>query len=142
MRGEQREICSTAVGSGPERIWRPRGHAHSRLPDEEDGGEGRNNEAQCVPTSLCRTDQRARIADVASPVNGCIGVEHLAPDARKRHWDAIVVQNLWREIDDDKALIALATPLTQPAEHAVVDVIKDHPFEPGSAPTRRVEGRA
>src|SRR6266545_7910674 len=141
MRGEQRKVCSTAVGSRPEWIRRSRGHAHSRLPDEEDGGERRNNEAQDVPSFLCRADQRAGIADVAAPIDRCIGVEDLAPHAGKRHRNAIVAQDLWREIDDDQALIAFATTLTQPSEHAVVDIIEDQPFESCSIAITLVQGR-
>src|SRR6266581_622835 len=35
MRGEQCEVAPTAFRGGPERIRRPRGHAHLRLPDQE-----------------------------------------------------------------------------------------------------------
>src|SRR4051794_19862225 len=69
MRGEQREVCSPAVGGGSERKRRPRGHAHLRLPDQEGGSKRRNNETQGVPTFLCRTDHRTGIADVAASID-------------------------------------------------------------------------
>src|SRR5262249_30371731 len=141
MRGEQRKVCSAAISGGPERIRRARGHAHSRLPDEEDGSERGNNEAQGVPAFLRRTDQRAGIADVTATINLRIGVEHLAPDAGKRYRNAIVAQNLRREIDHDQALVAVTPPLAQPGEHAAVDVIENKPFEPRTLAISLVQGR-
>src|SRR6266545_4689319 len=45
------------------------------------------------------------------------------------------------ELISDQALIAFATTLTQPSEHAVVDIIEDQPLEPRAVAIALVQGR-
>src|SRR5713226_8590961 len=83
----------------------PRGYgvpADSRtlpLRDEENGGKRRNNNGDLGDGALHQRLHRPGVPDVAAAVDGGVGVEDFAPDAVKRHLDAVVAPDLRGEID-------------------------------------------
>src|SRR5262245_28697271 len=109
------------------------------LRNEKDGRKGWDNNAKLRAITRHNGGYRPGVPDIASAVDGGIGIERLAPSTRKGHADAVIVQHLRCEIHHDKATFARFASLAQPGIGAVGGIVGNEPFEAGGIAVERME---
>src|SRR5262245_44581592 len=76
--------------------------------NEKDGSKGWDDNAKLRSVTRDNGRYRPGVPHVTSAIDRGIGIQHFSPAAGERHADAVVVQGLRGEIDDDHAKIGRA----------------------------------
>src|SRR5690348_15725481 len=79
--------------------------------NEKDGSKGWDNNAKLRSVTRNNGRDGPGVPYIASAIDRGVGIEHLSPAAGERHADAVVVEDLGREIDDDHATLERPMPL-------------------------------
>src|SRR5689334_6888244 len=100
-----------------------------RFRNEKDGSKGWDNNADLRNVTRDNGRYGPRVPDIASGVDSSVGIQDLAPPTRKRHANAIVMENLRSEIHNNQAPFVRAGALSQPGESTVVRIVRNQPLE-------------
>src|SRR5262249_9801159 len=82
-----------------------------------------NDKADLGNSPLLQRPNTSGVPHIGSAVDGCVGVEHLAPEAREWDADPVVLLHLGREVHHHETTVVDVTSFTQPGKDAPVRIM-------------------
>src|SRR6266545_92751 len=99
------------------------------LGDEKNCSKRWNDKADLGDGSLLQRIYAPGVPQIASAIDVCIGIEHLAPEPCEGNSDAVVAIDLRGEVHHHQAAVVRVAPLAQPGKNTAFGIVHDQPFE-------------